>query len=285
MSSFPSIGFFNNYPSKTTFIQWLRTRAYPPNGVMPSATFGNVTPVSGGNAPYSYSLDGNGFTFPIAMQFNGRTGRIAVPSAAQVTGNGITVSLWAKVTGNGNQAPRGIMYSQGSTYLDTCYSGHAMFSLATSTQVLAYSNSGCPPAGEWVNYVATYNGTYGQLYVNGVPGARVADSGNVAPGTIYIGQYASGSYNFNGSIADVQVYPVGLTANQVEQLYLNNSVSNGITPSSYWPLDGPLNGLYNETLEVASGNYGTLYGNAINSLMPCSPAAVLANLCGVSYTP
>ncbi|MEM3247652.1 MAG: hypothetical protein QW207_03915 [Candidatus Micrarchaeaceae archaeon] len=38
-----SLGIYSNSPSTSIAFQWLRTRAYPPNGVMPSVSFGSVS--------------------------------------------------------------------------------------------------------------------------------------------------------------------------------------------------------------------------------------------------
>ena len=40
---YPSIGIYSSSPSTSITYQWLRTRAYPPNGVMPSVSFGSVS--------------------------------------------------------------------------------------------------------------------------------------------------------------------------------------------------------------------------------------------------
>jgi hypothetical protein len=41
-SIYPSIGIYEYSSSTSITFQWLRTRAYPPNGVMPSVAFGSV---------------------------------------------------------------------------------------------------------------------------------------------------------------------------------------------------------------------------------------------------
>jgi len=41
----PSFGIYANSLSTSITFQWLRTRAYPPNGVMPSVSFGTLSPI------------------------------------------------------------------------------------------------------------------------------------------------------------------------------------------------------------------------------------------------
>ena len=40
---YPSIGIYSDSASTSITFQWIRTRAYPPNGVMPSVTFSSVS--------------------------------------------------------------------------------------------------------------------------------------------------------------------------------------------------------------------------------------------------
>ena len=58
---YPSIGIYQTSPSTSITYQWLRTRAYPPNGVMPTTTFGTVqsvyTPPTVSVSPTSQTLD------------------------------------------------------------------------------------------------------------------------------------------------------------------------------------------------------------------------------------
>ena len=284
---------------------WVRTRAYPPNGVMPSIAFGNVTPAYGApqtygseyngfsssiwvpypsSETYSYGLNGNGLTFPIALRFNGQNGYVVVPSPSISYGSA-TISAW--INDNKPTAARmDIVNYQGIFF--NVQSDKICFYVDGVNSAYLCSASSLPKG--YDNVAATWNGSTDTetVYINGIASGTQSDSGTVTyPSLNAIGEcsYCSGGYWFNGSIADVQVYGSALTPNQIDSLYLNNSVSNGITPAAYWPLDSPLGGLYNETPEEAAGNYGTLYGNFTNAAMPCSSTAVLSGDCGVRYSP
>lgn len=76
---------------------------------------------------------------------------------------------------------------------------------------------------QWHHLVGVYDGSNVSLYVDGVLAARtaasgylVADSNNLAIGTLDGNALAS----FNGVIDEVQIYGVGLTASQVQSVYL-----------------------------------------------------------------
>ena len=75
------------------------------------------------------------------------------------------------------------------------------------------------------------------------------------------------------------MYNATLSTAQVQELYLNNSVS-GVSPIGYWPLDGGIGGLMNVTPNLVSGSsYGQLYsGSTI-----CTNANVINGACGVNY--
>ena len=101
------IGLFYNVGDGTVNMQWLRTRAYPPSGVMPSVTFGSVqesyTPPTVSISPTSQTLDipqsitltatVSGGTTPYTYQwYNDTTG---TPSAI----SGATASTYTVVSG------------------------------------------------------------------------------------------------------------------------------------------------------------------------------------------
>ena len=144
------------------------------------------------------------------------------------------------------------------------------------------------PFGKWYFAEITYSASTGSetLYINGQ--AVTSASGTYNPsgaidyatiGADPTGQHYGNAY-FNGKIADVQVYNRTLTAPQALQLYLNNSV-NGIAPLDYWPLGAGMNGLLNETQDIAGGNTAYLYiGNVI-----CTNSQAVNGLCGPPYTP
>ncbi len=204
---------------------------FRPNGPM-TTSFINLQGICNGELPQ------------YAAKFNGQTSYISLPSTAQATGSKITISLWAALLGNGNQAPRAIAVAQLGTYPDLCISASFGPTFVVQNALAQYSvTSGapCAPFGQWQQYVGTYDGATGKIYLNGVLKGSVAITGNLATGTMTIGEFSGGSFNVNGLLANVQVYNTSLSANEVSALYsegiggapvqLNNLVG-------WWPLNG-----------------------------------------------
>ncbi|MCL4376108.1 DUF2341 domain-containing protein, partial [Candidatus Parvarchaeota archaeon] len=86
---YPSIGIYYSSPSSSITFQWVRLRAYPPNGVMPSVTFGPVEPqitvfvngVKDGNNGIAYGTITNITAFGIQASHIGLmiNGSVVVP--------------------------------------------------------------------------------------------------------------------------------------------------------------------------------------------------------------
>jgi len=82
-------------------------------------------------------------------------------------------------------------------------------------------------AGEWIHLVGVYDENSGSiLYVNGVNDASATPTGGIVdkttPSLFRIGTYYnSDSYEYLGSIDDVQLYEQALSARQVTKLYNN----------------------------------------------------------------
>jgi hypothetical protein len=81
----------------------------------------------------------------------------------------------------------------------------------------------------WHHYVATYDGTTGALYKDGVAQSTQGSSTYFATGNYIprnatfaigaMGDNTGGTHNFNGSLDDVRIYSRVLTAAEVQQLY------------------------------------------------------------------
>jgi prepilin-type N-terminal cleavage/methylation domain-containing protein len=80
-----------------------------------------------------------------------------------------------------------------------------------------------PQLGEWGHWMATYDGSYFRVYLNGreVPESPNAVNGSIcsSPGPTRIGDYIGGGYNANGFISDVRLYDAALTAKEVSRIY------------------------------------------------------------------
>ncbi len=190
--------------------------------------------------------------------FNGQSSYVSISPTALAQGNQVTMAVWADQLGPGNGDPRGILMAQSATYLDSCTSTGPGFGVYTGyyphgNSALATGGS-CPAIGAWTQYVGTYDGSTARLYVNGVLVANAPISGSLAPGVVVIGEASVSPYfNFNGMIANAQVYDSVLSPTQIQQLYqegvsglpvFNLNFAGGWSSlSGWWSLNGNANDL------------------------------------------
>jgi hypothetical protein len=185
-------------------------------------------------------------------QFNGNS---IITIQDQGTGNGplrpnnLTVSVWE--FSNIPTSPTQSLLSHGHAgYGALSYEiGTAGFcfqiSSATSCISLATSDS------HWYNLVGTvsYNPSTGnsiiKTYINGTEIAQNSESGSlnyVYSASVILGQGASGCCNyFSGSMANVQLYNVSLSSNEVMALYregIGGAPANIQNIMGWWPLNG-----------------------------------------------
>jgi hypothetical protein len=196
--------------------------------------------------------------------FNGQTSYVSVGTSL-LTGNQITFALWAEKLGSGNQGSSQVVFSQtGIDYMGSCVS-------APIIQINSHSAGAgaCAQTGVWNQYVGTYNGVTLTMYVNGTQVGTASGTGNIGSGTDNIGQYTS-SFNFNGYIADVQIYNTSLSANSVKVLYKEGIGGDPVNIKNlvgWWPLNGDVkdysgngnNGMPNFLTFIStwSGGYST----------------------------
>jgi hypothetical protein len=165
----------------------------------------------------TYDSDGGG-----SIVFDGANDRVSLSNSPLP--DNFTYSIWVKRTGDGNQGSRGIVISNGSTYIDVGFSNRILFSLILSggsQNLIQSANGTMVSTGVWAHYTATYNRQKAILYLNGV---EVASSNYTLPpindfSTFVIGQYAGDSYNLNGKIGNVLYYNRALSATEVQQNY------------------------------------------------------------------
>jgi YVTN family beta-propeller protein len=158
------------------------------------------------------------------------------------------MAIWADELGPGDAATRGIIMAQAyaAPYIDTCYAGGSIFYVYTINGPADEVGGTCPAYGVWRQYVGTYDGLTMKLYLNGVLVANaLSQGGNLdATGPVVIGQYSGGSYNFNGLLANAQMYSTALSAAQVQQLYQEGISGLPIANAGlagWWPLNGNAN--------------------------------------------
>ena len=134
---------------------------------------------------------------------------------------------------------------------------------------------------QWYNVVTVFSSTGWSIFLNGKNVSSGTYSGT--PSLLDSNSYldigsGNGASFFDGSIADAQIYNIALSSAQVQDLYLNNTVS-GATPVAYWPLSTGSNGMLNQTSDIINGNTGYLYSGSGQ----CTVVEVADGTCGVEY--
>ena len=158
-----------------------------------------------------------------ALTFNGSTDRIDVSSNETLTfADKISVSLWVKWDTLSDW--RSLVHGTTSGSWDSSYW------LATSSSTnMRWSINGDNShdfnpdnlqTGQWYHIVATYNGSNGKVYVNGVLKNTFSRSGNINnENGVRLGLTGNGEYRFDGTLDDVRVFNRALTAAEVRVLY------------------------------------------------------------------
>jgi hypothetical protein len=189
-----------------------------------------------------------------AANFNGQTSYITANQLPIPAGGSaqFAISLWAKQVGPSGNGARNTIISEYTTVtgespidLCSCWSGGVVFD---AMNVWRITSPSCPALGTWNHYVITFNashsGTDAYLYLNGALVASGYYASALTQNTVVIGAYNLNKNNldfFNGSITNIQVYGISLSANQVQQLYQEGISGLPISMNSlatWWPLSG-----------------------------------------------
>ena len=188
----------------------------------------NVT-FKNGNYTNSFAAKGQSFAY-----FNGQSDYVSIPSLPALQGsNGpFTISLWFK---KGLSSAYETVIVQNEQYATSGFRlGFACGATCNTFQFWTTESGGTMnlqspfqlSLNTWYHAVVVYSNQAAVLYINGVNVAQAAGT--------YIGSQRAltmgsnyGGYNFNGSIADVQIYNTALTPQQVMQLY-----AQGLPPQS-----------------------------------------------------
>ncbi len=117
------------------------------------------------------------------------------------------------------------------------------FRFDTSAYANQRESPGCPSVGQsWVFLAITVDGHQAALYGNGKYLSGLTINGNVpSPSTLAFGEAMDGGGNYYGYLSDVQIYNASLSANDVEQLYMEGIGGAPIDPLhvvGWWPLNG-----------------------------------------------
>jgi PKD repeat protein len=156
-----------------------------------------------------------------ALKFNGSSNWVTVNDSASLDlATGMTLEAWVYPLSQSNggntvilkEASRAevyALYSEEDVNLPVSYINNGSYRGVTGPNRL--------PANTWTHLVATYDGSYQRLYVNGVQVAQKAQSGQIqqSSGVLRIGGNSVWGEYFNGYIDEVRIYNRALTATEV----------------------------------------------------------------------
>lgn len=110
----------------------------------------------------------------------------------------------------------------GKDFTDHPYSFHFLISLGDKIETIVSSNGSWIP-NQWVNVIATYDGNYIKLYINGILDGNRAVSGvlNKSKENLIIGKHAILEKFTPGSFDEILLYNRVLSKEEIEDISLN----------------------------------------------------------------
>ena len=260
------VGYWKLDEAQGTVIQDLsgngNTGALSPSG---------VSWLTGAAIPSAISFDNYG-----AVSFDGSNGYAQLGATNMpATNAAVTISTWVNFTnpsspsGNQNMV---VLAGGGGNYVQLGVRGgkYTVWPSGAGTSVAGPA----AVAGAWHHVAYTYDGSaVDTLYVDGVAytGAFTHQSG--ATTTVYLGTYSPKSELLNGSLDDVRIYNVALTATQIAQLAAGRYAGTGGYPTTTLSANTTVNGLLAVDAGVLNANGKTMSAGATG------PTTALVN-CG-----
>lgn len=201
-----------------------------------------------------------------AVSFNGSSGYVSVANAASLNPtNNFSVEAWAKPAALAGTT-QAVLHKGGSTgnsvwqYRIGLTSGNKWRgTVYVGTTAFTVSDPGTASTANWTHLVMTASQGRLVLYVNGTSVATASFTGavNTSTGILAIGRTGAASSDyFRGSIDEVAVYPVPLSAAQVANHYMVGSALPPAPPTADFTVD-PANGTVPLTVaftDQSSGN-------------------------------
>lgn len=185
----------------------------------------NLHGAAGGGIIWTNDMSGN---TNYAAYFNGLSANILMPSSELLNfSDALSISMFLNVKEIYSTEQHPISHgSWENRYKVSVTNGKFRFTVNSSASIKDLDSESTVQAGEWYHLVALYNGVDMEIWLNGELDAFVNHSGTIgqSPVNMVLGQNLPGNnnYNFNGSMALVNIFNYGLTPAQIEENYLLN---------------------------------------------------------------
>ena len=234
--------------------------------------------------------------FDKALQFNGSSSNLIIPNNASLNPTtALTLEAWVKWNINPSSGANWAQIIDKNVddqyQLQHSQTNNAFeFALRTSTGRRYILGTTAPVQGVWYHIVATYDGSFMRIYVNGNFERSGAATGTINTSTtpVYIGSRTTSDRNFNGVIDEVAIYSRALSASEISSRYnagkselkfqvrtcpdlacaSNQFVGPDLTSSSYYNASQLSNLAFSNTLIGRYFQYKIIFGTGSSSFTP-----------------
>ncbi len=204
--------------SLVSYLDAANTRSYPGNGTTWTDLTKNEN--NGGliSGPIFNSSNGG------SISLDGTDDYIEIPKTGILSSKStFTISLWTYPTSLTGIRPLFVNYYVGNQEVLFRFNGTNLQFYTFTTSQIGGTTQTYSTLNQWVNVVATYDGSIMKTYVNGVQSPTTySQTGNLSTSTLpyLIGRYSSPTeYRYEGRVANTLVYLKSLSATEVLQNY------------------------------------------------------------------
>jgi uncharacterized repeat protein (TIGR01451 family) len=164
-----------------------------------------------------------------AAAFSGSV-TVTVPNATSLDiRDAVSVEAWVRPSAsqNGGILEKTVDGWANSQYMLFLEAGVAKFRLRNAAGLLQTVDGPALVLNSWSHVVGTFDGTTMRIYVNGALAASAAQAGPLAGGSgaTFIGRLGQSYYPFQGSLDEVAVFPIALSAERVRAHYQGGGAS------------------------------------------------------------
>lgn len=213
--------------SLVSYLDAANTRSYPGNGTTWMDLTKNEN--NGGliSGPIFNSSNGG------SISLDGTDDYIEIPKTGILSSKStFTISLWTYPTSLTGIRPLFVNYYVGNLEVLFRFNGTNLQFFTYTTSQIGGTTQTYSTLNQWVNVVATYDGSIMKTYVNGVQSPTTYNqTGNLSTSTLpyLIGRYSSPTeYRYEGRVANTLVYLKSLSATEVLQNYNTTKTRFGL---------------------------------------------------------